>query len=366
VIILVMGVSAVFNFINEAPARAASIDELRQQTAALSAQIADNNAAAKALASQADTLKNELAALAIQIDQANAQIQLTGTKIDELGAQLVKAQEELDRQKGLLKESMRALYKKGGASSLELLVASDSFSDYMNDQQYLETLKSSIQDSALKVIQLKAQIQSQQDEQKQLLVQQQAQRDQLAVAQNQQSNLLAQTQGEEARYQQVVQSLRAQQLEVNRQLAAQLRTFSGDGSNGGYPTAWSHAPLDSMLDDWGMYNRECVSYTAFKVHEDYVLGKKKRDMPYWGGVGNANQWPGNARAAGYAVDYEPKAGDVAITYNGVMGHAMYVEEVLPGRNVYVSQYNFNVGAYSEMQLSADNSILGKMTFIHFP
>src|SRR6185436_11763793 len=136
-----------------------------------------------------DTLKNELAALAIQIDQANAQIQLTGAKIDELSAQLVKAQEELDRQKGLLKESMRALYKKGGASSLELLVASDSFSDYMNDQQYLETLKSSIQDSALKVIQLKAQIQAQQEQQKQLLVQQQAQRDQLTVAQNQQSNL---------------------------------------------------------------------------------------------------------------------------------------------------------------------------------
>jgi len=49
-----------------------------------------------------------------------------------------------------------------------------------------------------------------------------------------------------------------------------------------------------------------------------------------------------------------------------MGHAMYVEEVLPNRMVYVSQYNFNVGAYSEMQLSADNSLLGKMTFIHFP
>ncbi len=347
-------------------AQALTTDELRAQSAALSQQITDNNAQARALASQADTLENKLAELNIQINQANTQIELTNVKIQQLEDELVRTQAELDRQKGLLKESMRALYKKGGVSSLELLVASDSFSQFMDEQTYLEKLKESIQESAQQVIVLKAQIQQQQEEQKGLLTQQEAQRTVLQTAQTEQANLLAYTQGEEARYKQRVSELRAQQLEVNRQLAAQLRLFTGDGRNGGYPTVWANAPLDSMIDDWGMYNRECVSYTAYKVHEDYVLGRKSRDMPYWGGVGNANQWPSNARAAGYAVDDQPRVGDIAITYNGVFGHAMYVEEVLPGRQVYISQYNFTPGAYSEMQLSADSSVLGKMTFIHFP
>ena len=112
-----------------------------------------------------------------------------------------------------------------------------------------------------------------------------------------------------------------------------------------------------------MYNRECVSYTAFKVWQS------GRYMPYWGGRGNANQWPGNARAAGFEVDNQPSPGDVAITYNGFYGHAMFVEAV-NGRMVTVSQYNYIIngqwGAYSEMTLSADNSALGPMTFITFP
>jgi surface antigen len=89
----------------------------------------------------------------------------------------------------------------------------------------------------------------------------------------------------------------------------------------------------------------------------------------WGGRGNANQWPGNARAAGYEVDRDPQPGDVAITNNGYYGHAMFVEAV-NGRMVTVSQYNYIIngqwGMYSEMTLSADNSALGPMTFITFP
>ena len=40
---------------------------------------------------------------------------------------------------------------------------------------------------------------------------------------------------------------------------------------------------------------QCVSYTAWKVYQ------KNGYMPYWGGVGNANQWPGNADSAGIGL-----------------------------------------------------------------
>ena len=104
-----------------------------------------------------------------------------------------------------------------------------------------------------------------------------------------------------------------------------------------------------------MYNRECVSYTAFRV------AASGRYMPYWGGHGNANQWPDSARAAGIPVDGNPQVGDVAISMAGPYGHAMYVEAVGGGK-VRVSQYNYGspAGTYSEMTISAAG-----LYFIHF-
>ncbi len=136
-----------------------------------------------------------------------------------------------------------------------------------------------------------------------------------------------------------------------------------NSSANSYPPTLSEAPKDSLVDPWGMYNRECVSYAAFKV------AQSGRTMPYWGGVGNAQQWPSNAIADGIPVDRNPLKGDIAIAFNSEHGHAMYVEAV-NGRDVTISQYNWPVngqwGVWSEMTLSADNSLLGPMYFIHFP
>lgn len=135
-------------------------------------------------------------------------------------------------------------------------------------------------------------------------------------------------------------------------------------ANGGYPSKWADIPISSVVDSWGMYNRQPVSYTAFKVHQDFLAGNNTRDMPYWGGRGNSNQWDDNARAAGIPVDTTPVPGSIAISNAGYYGHAMYVErvEILNGQPaVYVSQYNAAFdGAYSEGWRSTTG-----LVFIHF-
>jgi septal ring factor EnvC (AmiA/AmiB activator) len=177
-------------FLNQKTTQAATADELRAQAAALQAQIDANNAEAARLAGEADTLQNKLAILNTQIARLQAQIDLTTTKISELQIQLDQAQVQLDKQKGLLKASLQALYKKGGASTVELLVGSDSFSQFINDQTYLEKLKESIQTSTEKVIALKQQIQAQQEEQKTLLSQQQSEQTSLNMTRAEQQRLL--------------------------------------------------------------------------------------------------------------------------------------------------------------------------------
>lgn len=193
-----------------ASAQQSTIDALTSRTNQLQADIDSNQQKIQELAAVANTLKGKLDQLALEIGQANAEIELTTANIDALQKKLEETQIELERQRDLLKGSMRALYKKGGASTVELLVASDSFTDFINSQEYLERLKSGIQDSTKKVIELKQQIAEQKKQQQELLAKQQVQRNLLAEKQREQQTLLDQTQGEEAKFQAIVTDLRKQ------------------------------------------------------------------------------------------------------------------------------------------------------------
>jgi surface antigen len=170
--------------------------------------------------------------------------------------------------------------------------------------------------------------------------------------------LVAATRGEEASYQNLVSQknseisgLRAQQRAANAALGG--RVVAGDPNMGGYPNNL-RGPKDSGVDPWGMFNRECVSYTAWKVYQ------KNGYMPYWGGRGNANQWPASAQADGVPTGSTPKVGSVAISMSGAYGHAMWVEQV-NGNQIYVSQMNFDLaGSYSEMWVNGSN-----FTYLYF-
>ncbi|MGH7249787.1 MAG: CHAP domain-containing protein, partial [Minisyncoccia bacterium] len=230
--------------------------------------------------------------------------------------------------------------------------SSNDLSDFVDKQVYQSTVQDKIKSELDTITALKLQLQDQKNQVEQLLKDQQNLQAQLSSAQNQQAQLLAFNQGQQAVYDQQITSnqskiadLRRQQILLNGQY--NIGDFKGDPNNGGYPSIWANAPQDSMIDDWGMYNRECVSYTAFKVHQDFLAGKDHHDMPYWGGIGNANQWDDDARAYGIPVDSNPTPGSIAISNAGFYGHAMYVEAV-NGNEVYVQQYNQQLtGQYSE-------------------
>lgn len=163
------------------------------------------------------------------------------------------------------------------------------------------------------------------------------------------ADMLAQYNAEQK---QKIAKLLADQLVANEGLEGSI--VAGDPNHGGYPAKWDGARQDSATDSWGMYNRECVSYAAWKVYQTYG------DMPYWGGVGNANQWVSNAKAAGIATGSTPQAHSVAISMHGYYGHAMWVEKV-QGNMIYVSQYNYDLhGHYSEMWVNAS-----ELTYLYF-
>jgi len=259
----------------------------------------------------------------------------------------------MEQQKVTLGANLKSMYLGSGVTPLEMIASSNNLSDYFNQQQYQDSIKNKIQSSLETIQALKVQLEVQQKQVAAILVDQNNQASQIQANRAEVARLAAvANQNAAAADKQVSQSnsqVTALRNEQRAILAARLAASGGgryvaSGScGGGYPDAYCRAPRDSVVDAWGMYNRECVSYTAFRV------ANSGRNMPYWGGKGDARQWPGNARYAGIPVDNSPRVGDVAIASAGTYGHAAYVERVNGDGTVTVSQYNYGIdGNFSVM------------------
>ncbi len=327
-------------------------DAYDDQINALQAQNNSTKSTVNSLQAQAASYHDAINILQQQISTLQDSINSNLAQQADLQAKIVAGQQQIDQEKSVLGNSIKTMYVDGTPSTIELLATSKDLSSFVDKQEYRTKVQSNIQDTLQKIADLQKQLQTQKLEVDKLLTDQQTQQSQLASAQTQQTNMLNYNQAQQDAYNAQISSnaskilsLRQQQIIENNKY--NIGDFKGAAGNGGYPNVWANASQDSLIDSWGMYNRECVSYTAFRVHQDYLSGKDSRDMPYWGGVGNANQWDGDARAAGIPVDTNPTPGSIAISNAGAYGHAMYVEAV-KGNEIYVQQYNQQLnGQYSE-------------------
>lgn len=340
----------------------AQINALNQDSSAKRADVAQ-------LGSEAASLTDTITKLQAQIDVLQTQINANKAKQADLQTKIDQAQQDLDTQKKLLGADIKQMYVDGQISTLEMLASSKDLSDFVDKQQYRNSVQNKIKDTLDKITALKLQLKQQKDEVEKLLVDQQAMQDQVASQQAQQNQLLSANVDQQnslnsqiKQNSQQVAALRAQQAAANARLFSGANVVLGgacDTSHGDtYPSPWCSASQDSMIDSWGMFNRECVSYTAWKVAES------GRYMPYWGGQGNANQWDDDARAAGIPVDTTPRAGDVAIKNSGPYGHAMYVESVNGDGTINISQYNANLNGQFSRVYNLNPAPLG-LVFIHF-
>lgn len=197
---------------------AQSIEELRQQSQQLEEEIEASNNRAEELADEAITLQQMIRGYDTQISEASEQIQRISGEIRDLEQKLEQAERDLENQKEMLRMNMRALYRRGGASTIELLVASDSFSEFMDEQEYLERLKVAIQDATNQVIALQEQMEEQKAEQEELLSRQESVRRSLADARAERENILAQTRGEEERFRQQAEALQEKRQQVEEEI----------------------------------------------------------------------------------------------------------------------------------------------------
>lgn len=330
-------------------------DEYDEQIAAIQEQRDAYDSKAAQLAREADTLSNKKAILENQKAALQKQIDLSQAKYEKLMRDIAENEQKILDNKEALGKTIADMYVEDSVTPLEMLASSSSIGDYVDQQEFRATIRDNLSFTIDRIEQLRVELEKQKVEVARLLADQKVQRAQLAAKVAEFSRLVAETQNKQAAYRQLSAEAAEEQSRLKAQqqaaIAAALaaaggaNAVPGDPNHGGYPNNLANAPQDSIVDPWGMYNRECVSYTAWRVYQ------KNGYMPYWGGVGNANQWPANARAAGIPTGSTPRVGSVGVIYAGPYGHVVWVESINANGTINISQYNYNYGSgpgmYSE-------------------
>lgn len=371
---VLMGVSAPMALVSRVFA-----DQYDDQIRALQQQKAAYDSQASALNAKAATLQDALNQITQQKAAIIAQIQISQQQYDQLQAQIDKTKQDIIDNKDALGQIIADMYVDDTVTPLELLASSDNIGDYVDKQTYRETIQANLAATIKDIDSLQKKLQASQTEVARVLEEQNGQKAQLAGKEAEQALLVEQTKGEEAAYQKLSSDMAAAMANEAAQQRAyydSLRAQKGDaGINSGVIgsftyTNWSGqqgcgsdgypycGEQDSYADPWQLFNRECVSFTAWRISEGY--GKR---VESFNGLGHAYQWPSSATGA-WRV-YDPQPGDAVILpmiYGlAPYGHAMVVESVR-GDWIHVSQYNFyGSGQYSTMDVKMSGLI-----FLRFP
>ena len=365
-------------------------DQYTQQIQQLQSQNSNTQATISSLQSQASSYQAEISQLDSQIASLQQNIVANEAQQAQIQQQILAANQELAQKKQQLGADIEAMYVNGQMTTIEELATSKSLSAFVDAETYRNAVQGQIQNTLNTVTKLESQLKVQQNQISQLLQSQQGQQTQLNAVQQQQQQLLAYNQTQQSQYNSQIQANQAQiqkleQEEIAANQSGVRGTSSAGVSCGGtatasyngvsysytntYPNSLCSIAQDSVTDQWGMLNRECVSYAA------WMEASTGHSVPY--GLGNATDWPSNVPSSW--VSNTPAVGDIAIrpaipglSIDGEsdVGHAMYVQQVLDSSTIVVSEYNENLnGEFSVQVRSIDapyNGYLDNLVFIHFP
>jgi len=219
--------------------RASLIDDLKQQINAKEQEIKQLEEQATAYKkqlesaqSQKNTLKNQISLIESRINKlkndiyiTNAKIDSTSLKIEELSLDIDEKQNEIDKRKEGLANMLQILYEYDQESLIELVLTKESFSEFVNQVHYLESLQESVQKDLTAFLELKQQLEEQKtaaEKQRNDLytLNNQLRTQKMIVDQEKQqkNNLLTQTKGQEKQYQFLLDDTLKKQAEIQQEI----------------------------------------------------------------------------------------------------------------------------------------------------
>ena len=194
---------------------------------------------------QAASLKNEVVLFDLQIKQTENQINSVTLEIEDLAqkiadtqATISKKQEAIEKQKEFLSETLRLINEYDAKTALEITLGNDTFSQFLDQVQYVTNLDEKTQDLLDTIKKLKAEL----EEKKKQLVGELNKQEELKTSldiamkslqkqRDQKQYLLAITRGQEKIYKTMLSEASTKQDQVEReifQLEVDIRSKLGD------------------------------------------------------------------------------------------------------------------------------------------
>jgi septal ring factor EnvC (AmiA/AmiB activator) len=210
-------------------ASASRASDLQSDIEQMEDQIAANRAKIARLDEHADSLAQAVADFDGLIATTNQEIALIELKLTDIRLKLEETRAELERQKEILRQSLREHYTFGEVRTIELLAESDSFADFFNQKEYLDRVRTTVQESAKRIAELERQLAEQEAEQQRLLTEQQAKKAELEAQRAAKQRLLDETRGQEALYRARLAGLEREHSAAEAELNLYIANLVGSG-----------------------------------------------------------------------------------------------------------------------------------------
>lgn len=358
---LIVGVTFMGSFLVPSIAGALASSQIQQQINELNQANNQARSSVRNLRVQADSYEDAISKLQIQINDIQNAINANIAKQEELQKQITAAELELARQKTILGENIKAMYLEGQISTLEMLASSKDLSEFVDKQQYRNSVKDKIIATVAQITELKHKLNAQKDEVELLLKTQQEQQSKLDGDRAEQSHLLSLNKSEQNQYNQQIRTnnsniafLRSQQAAINASSSTRVYVDGTEHGgacdngygNGGYSQASGPAgdacnsPAFSIPDWSGLiYNRWCTSYA-------YWYFKRVIGSPLYVS-GNARDW---AYTSSIPISSNPEVGAIGVDTRGYYGHVVIVQAIgptswggvnVPDGKVLISNINYD-------------------------
>ncbi len=125
----------------------ASINDLKNQQSGLENDIDEQKKLLEEANNQMQVTKNEIITLDRELEDARnklleitAEVEATNKSLEETNAELTKIQDEYDTKYATFKERLKVMYEFGNVGYLEVLIGSESVSDFFNRLEYVNTI----------------------------------------------------------------------------------------------------------------------------------------------------------------------------------------------------------------------------------
>lgn len=208
-----------------------ALSKLRDQQRYYQQLIAEKQQEKASLKNQLSILDNKMAEIELDIEGTRLEMEQTELELRSLELEIANKDQQIDQAQGRLSKLIKTIDQQGSKNPLEIILMNDSFSDFLNDIEYLNNISSAVRDELEDLKDLKTSL----EEQRQILNHKREQltelqqvladkKDNLDQEKQTKNFILEQTQLSESQYQALLADAKKEQEQASAEISKLEKT----------------------------------------------------------------------------------------------------------------------------------------------